>query len=81
MLVWKDIVARQLLLHTEQHQGALILVIELCADVCNDRLGQEVCELLHRRLLELGLPPELRRQETVGGLQRGKGGLRRDKPR
>ena len=79
--MWKGVAADQILLQLEQHQGALILIIELSADVCDDRLGQEVCELLHRRLLELGLPPELGGQEAVGGLQRGKGRLCRHRPR
>ena len=79
--MWKDVATSQILLHTEQHQGALALIVKLGADVCDDRLGQKVCELLHRRLLELGLPPELRGKETVGGLQRGKGCLQGHKPR
>ena len=39
------------------------------------RLGEQVCELLQRAGLELGLLPELGSQEAVGVLKSSKGGL------
>lgn len=51
------------------------LVVGLGAHIGDEGLRQEVGELLHGRLLEPRLAPQLRRQETVRGLQSCKGGL------
>ena len=58
--------------------GIQALVVLLGSHISDDGPGKEVSKFLHGGLDELGLAPQLGREEAVRRLQGRKGGLHKD---